>query len=384
MGMSKSNGSLSETVSEIHSLLERFKKEVIFDEITELSLSDFHPTSHNVIILLLKIKEAIYISYSDFKRIFELFKTSKKVDISYKELNLNIYNTTELEKDNKIRNLRCLKIEEAQKEILKLKINKNKKEERKDRIEIDNPLTLGMLNSSEISSMEMKRLNKEKDSKNLESSIEFKNDRENNHSGNLEYEVGNKQIYRDYERPEHYNENYRLPEYQKYEYSSNLDDYSTDRNSYYTSNDFLVYDNYYPDKRIEYYKEGLYRNPESSFFKEHTQDYLSSFRAIYKKPFKSSNEVFRIEKRKRKYHKKNNPSSVTRPYKCEYSGCKSAFKRFEHLKRHNKIHTGERPFICKFPGCSKKFARSDNMNQHMKLHKQVLENNKIYKRYEFE
>lgn len=57
-----------------------------------------------------------------------------------------------------------------------------------------------------------------------------------------------------------------------------------------------------------------------------------------------------------------------RPFVCEYPECKRAFKRFEHLKRHNKMHTGERPYKCKYPGCMKSFSRSDNLAQHFKIH----------------
>lgn len=57
-----------------------------------------------------------------------------------------------------------------------------------------------------------------------------------------------------------------------------------------------------------------------------------------------------------------------RPFLCKVPGCNRAFKRFEHLKRHNKMHTGEKPFVCKFPGCSRSFSRSDNLNAHYKTH----------------
>ena len=57
-----------------------------------------------------------------------------------------------------------------------------------------------------------------------------------------------------------------------------------------------------------------------------------------------------------------------RPFICKVPGCKRAFKRFEHLKRHNKMHTGEKPFVCKYPGCNKGFSRSDNLNAHYKTH----------------
>ncbi|ELA42818.1 uncharacterized protein VICG_00133, partial [Vittaforma corneae ATCC 50505] len=57
-----------------------------------------------------------------------------------------------------------------------------------------------------------------------------------------------------------------------------------------------------------------------------------------------------------------------RPYVCEVPLCERAFKRYEHLKRHMKMHTGDRPFKCTFPGCNKSFSRSDNLTQHMKTH----------------
>lgn len=67
------------------------------------------------------------------------------------------------------------------------------------------------------------------------------------------------------------------------------------------------------------------------------------------------------------YPDKINHASA-RPFVCHYKMCNRAFKRFEHLKRHYRIHTGERPFKCKFPGCHKAFARSDNLNQHLRVH----------------
>ncbi|KRH93194.1 zinc finger protein [Pseudoloma neurophilia] len=74
-----------------------------------------------------------------------------------------------------------------------------------------------------------------------------------------------------------------------------------------------------------------------------------------------------VPQKKKKKVSKTNELSI-RPFICEFKDCNSAFKRFEHLKRHNRIHTGERPFKCTFPGCYKKFARSDNLSQHIKIH----------------
>lgn len=53
-------------------------------------------------------------------------------------------------------------------------------------------------------------------------------------------------------------------------------------------------------------------------------------------------------------------------FKCEYFNCKKAFRRMEHLKRHQLGHTGEKPFIC--TTCKKQFSRNDNLSQHLKVH----------------
>jgi len=70
--------------------------------------------------------------------------------------------------------------------------------------------------------------------------------------------------------------------------------------------------------------------------------------------------------KKKKEEKKDNYQ--LRPFICTYVNCFKAFKRFEHLKRHYRIHTGEKPYRCSIRGCNKTFSRSDNLMQHMKTH----------------
>ncbi|CDH56634.1 hypothetical protein RO3G_05476 [Lichtheimia corymbifera JMRC:FSU:9682] len=62
---------------------------------------------------------------------------------------------------------------------------------------------------------------------------------------------------------------------------------------------------------------------------------------------------------------------------CNYPHCGWSFKRYEHLKRHMLVHTGERPHACPYPGCGKRFSRSDNFHAHYRTHtKKALEQQK--------
>lgn len=61
-------------------------------------------------------------------------------------------------------------------------------------------------------------------------------------------------------------------------------------------------------------------------------------------------------------------NNVGHKHICKYPYCGWSFKRYEHLKRHMLVHTGERPHVCQFPGCGKSFSRSDNFHAHCRTH----------------
>ncbi|KAH8676560.1 fungal-specific transcription factor domain-containing protein [Tricladium varicosporioides] len=56
------------------------------------------------------------------------------------------------------------------------------------------------------------------------------------------------------------------------------------------------------------------------------------------------------------------------PKKCMY--CERRFSKAEHLKRHQRSHTGERPYRCS--RCQKCFSRSDVLIRHLKNHPQII------------
>ena len=82
-------------------------------------------------------------------------------------------------------------------------------------------------------------------------------------------------------------------------------------------------------------------------------------------------ELSDMEQRLSSRSRSLSPSSGDPPKRehyCTIFGCGREFKRLEHLKRHERIHTGEKPFVCPIRGCGKSFSRSDNLTQHRRTH----------------
>jgi len=56
----------------------------------------------------------------------------------------------------------------------------------------------------------------------------------------------------------------------------------------------------------------------------------------------------------------------TKPYKCDFERCESAFSESGDLIKHKRTHTGEKPYLCHIPECGARFSQTGSRNNHLK------------------
>ncbi|KAJ6169147.1 hypothetical protein N7497_001990 [Penicillium chrysogenum] len=64
------------------------------------------------------------------------------------------------------------------------------------------------------------------------------------------------------------------------------------------------------------------------------------------------------------------PPAVSGGKKLVCRVCHKAFSKTEHLRRHERCHTGSKPYVCK--ECRRPFARQDALTRHEKLHTRAI------------
>ena len=79
----------------------------------------------------------------------------------------------------------------------------------------------------------------------------------------------------------------------------------------------------------------------------------------YRRFFRSSGERQRLER-----NKKQTQPVERRKFHCRH--CKKVFGRADHLRRHNRLHTGEKPYQCRV--CGKRYSDASNMKYHQRSH----------------
>uniref|UniRef100_A0A1B6CLB0 Zinc finger protein 143 n=1 Tax=Clastoptera arizonana TaxID=38151 RepID=A0A1B6CLB0_9HEMI len=59
---------------------------------------------------------------------------------------------------------------------------------------------------------------------------------------------------------------------------------------------------------------------------------------------------------------------IPKNYMCAHEGCGRLYTSSNHLKVHERTHTGSRPYLCTFDGCSKAFATEYSRKAHLRIH----------------
>ncbi|TRY83185.1 hypothetical protein DNTS_000683 [Danionella cerebrum] len=55
-------------------------------------------------------------------------------------------------------------------------------------------------------------------------------------------------------------------------------------------------------------------------------------------------------------------------FQCNYEGCGKVYTTANHLKVHERTHTGDKPYCCDLPGCGRKFATGYGLKSHIRTH----------------
>ncbi|NXJ13884.1 ZNF76 protein, partial [Odontophorus gujanensis] len=64
----------------------------------------------------------------------------------------------------------------------------------------------------------------------------------------------------------------------------------------------------------------------------------------------------------------SNKKRIRKAFRCGYEGCGRLYTTSQHLKVHERSHTGVRPYACSFPNCGKTFSTGYTQKTHMKIH----------------
>ena len=60
---------------------------------------------------------------------------------------------------------------------------------------------------------------------------------------------------------------------------------------------------------------------------------------------------------------------ASKPFACQFPGCKKRFTRKTRMRTHMHIHNGNQPFRCSVTGCGKLFSERQNLKSHMRIHR---------------
>ncbi|XP_053943245.1 zinc finger protein 76 isoform X2 [Cuculus canorus] len=84
---------------------------------------------------------------------------------------------------------------------------------------------------------------------------------------------------------------------------------------------------------------------------------------------RDSSDVLSQDLQEEEVHSSEKGQQVSRrAFRCEYEGCGRLYTTANHLKVHERSHTGDRPYMCDFPSCGKAFATGYGLKSHVRTH----------------